>query len=358
MSSSRPLPIPLRPDHRAIEREAMQSLTRACLAVARGVLDRSELAGDYAKRQWRDDRGVELILRAASGPALTSGATWAGPLAQVAYAFLSSLVPFSAGADLLRRGLQLQFDGAGKILVPGLVFAPGGADFVRQAAPIPVIVGTSSTQCTLEPFAFKAITELTGEMVRSSNAEALTRQALVDSCGPQLDAVLFSNAAGVTDERPPGLLNGIAPLTPAAAGPGALVADLVALVTTIAPVAGNGGAAIIAAPSQAVAIALGLAQPLPYGLLTSSSLPAKTVIAIAVNAVCSAMAPSPTIDASQQAAIVEADPAGPLVDIGGIVAAPIRSMFQTDAAALRLRWPMSWALRSPQGVAYMTAVNW
>jgi hypothetical protein len=139
----------------------------------------------------------------------------------------------------------------------------------------------------------------------------------VHACGPSLDSALFSNAAGVADERPPGLLNGTTPLTPAAAGAkeSALVDDLAALATAISVVAGNGGIAVIAAPAQSVAIALRLAQPVPYALLTSASLPARTVIAIALNAVVSAMASSLTIDASQAAAVDEFSPAAPHVSL-------------------------------------------
>jgi hypothetical protein len=40
------------------------------------------------------------------------------------------------------------------------------------------------------------------------------------------------------------------------------------------------------------------------------------------------------------------------------VARPVGSVFQTDEVALRMRWPISWALRDARGVAFMTAVNW
>jgi ATP-dependent DNA ligase len=34
---------------------------------------------------------------------------------------------------------------------------------------------------------------------------------------------------------------------------------------------------------------------------------------------------------------------------GEAVARPVRSIYQTDSVALRMRWPISWALRSPLG---------
>jgi hypothetical protein len=54
------------------------------------------------------------------------------------------------------------------------------------------------------------ITSLSGEMLRGSNSEAIVRQVLLDNVGPALDAAMFSDTAAVTEERPAGLLNGIA----------------------------------------------------------------------------------------------------------------------------------------------------
>ena len=33
---------------------------------------------------------------------------------------------------------------------------------------------------------------------------------------------------------------------------------------------------------------------------------------------------------------------------------PSRSLFQTDSLALKMRWPVSWALRDPRGFAWLT----
>jgi hypothetical protein len=46
------------------------------------------------------------------------------------------------------------------------------------------------------------------------------------------------------------------------------------------------------------------------------------------------------------------------VTSGGTVATPVGSMFQTDSVALKLRWPISWALRTSNAVAWIANVNW
>jgi len=36
----------------------------------------------------------------------------------------------------------------------------------------------------------------------------------------------------------------------------------------------------------------------------------------------------------------------------------VRAMFQTDCLGLRLRWPITWAVRDPRGIAFMQNVLW
>jgi hypothetical protein len=49
---------------------------------------------------------------------------------------------------------------------------------------------------------------------------------------------------------------------------------------------------------------------------------------------------------------------GEIVDIGGMMAKPIRSMFQTDSAGLRFILPATWALRSPQAIVWVEGATW
>src|SRR5207244_2051117 len=108
----------------------------------------------------------------------------------------------------------------------------------------------------------------------SSNAEALTRQALLDAMAPSLDRRLFDSAAAVADQRPAGLLFGKTPLTPSSNTDklGAMVADLSALVEAVSPYAGNNGIVVVAAAKQAAAINIGLLREFAYPMLASTSL--------------------------------------------------------------------------------------
>ena len=346
--------IPLRPDPDALSRAAATSIIRAAICIARGELEKPACPSEIARRDYADDRGLNFVMRAAQTPTSLANAP---ALATISQSFLDILRPVSAGADLLARGIGLSFDGAASIAIPGLSLPTAG--FVGEGAPIPVVQAPTAPGPTLSPFKLATITTLSGELLRSSNAEVLVRQALAESVGPALDSILLS-AAAATPDHPAGLLNGIAALTPAAPGEKAqaVVDDLAALATAVAPVAGNSDVVLVAAPAQAIAIQLRVPAELAWPILSSASLAAGVVIAVAANAVVSAIDGPPQIDASQHAELHRDTSPGEIVTAAGTIAQPIGSLFQTDEVGLRLRWPLSWGLRSPAGIAWLQSVNW
>jgi hypothetical protein len=331
-------------------------LVRAAVAVGLGALDKTARPAEHARRRgWDEDRSLELLLRAPTTPTALSNTPGLG---RISVALLDALVPLSAGAAVLRQGLELEFAGASSISVPSIVLPANAVGFVAEGAPIPALQGTSSGP-VLSPRKLAAIVGLTGELLRGSNAESATRQVLIEGVGASLDHVLFDANAGDAT-RPPGLLYGIAPLTPAAAGPSKgeiIVDDLQALGLAIAPVAGNNNVAIVASVDAAIAARMRLLS-LEWPIFSSAGLPPKTVIMIALAALVSAVEGLPQVDASAHSSINFESVPAPLVDVGGVTARPIASVYQTDMVALRVRWPVSWALRDARGVSWMSGVNW
>jgi hypothetical protein len=331
--------------------EHVASLVRAVIATSAGVLDKRTPAAKYARR-WNDG-DADLILRAAVSPTTIGSA---GPLAHVIISFLETLTPMSAGADLLSRGISLSFDGAAQIAMPAIGIPTGG--FVAEGAPIPALTSLTTPGPTLTPHKLATIMSLTGELVRSSNAETLVKQVLIESVGPTIDKQLFSaNAAGA---GPAGLLAGISGLTPASAGTKSeiIIDDVQKLVLSVAPVAGNGNFVLVASPDAAAALALRLYNSVGWPILTSAALAPRTVIVVALNAVVVAIEGAPTIEASTQTEFHRDSVPLEIVTAGGVVATNVGSMYQTDAVALKLRWPISWALRDARGLAYLQNVNW
>jgi hypothetical protein len=354
----KPVPIPLRPDPDAVREQAVTTLTRAAIAVARGAFDRNTRPADYARKTWgsNESRAVDLVLRAASSPAMTTTSGWASELAQVTIMFLASLVPQSAGADLLGRGLQVRFDGRAAVQLPTIALGQG-ATFVGQGKPIGVAQFPTAGGIKLEAHKLATITSLSREMAEASDAEAIFRAVLSESAALGLDAALFSNNAGTAD-APPGLLYNVSPQTASTTTPleDAMVADLAKLGGAVARAAG-GNIVFVAAPEQALAVNL-YAPGFTYPVLASSALTVKTVIAVAANAVASGFEPLPRIDASPDPEIHMDTSAGEIVTPAGTVAYPVSSQYQTDRLALRMRMSVAWGLRASNAIAWMNAVSW
>src|SRR5262245_44649495 len=78
-------------------------------------------AWDVALRMWPQDRMLEeLLTRAAVSPAMTTTTGWAAELAhKVVSDAIDALGPASAGAQVLKEGLVLNFTGEGSISAPG-----------------------------------------------------------------------------------------------------------------------------------------------------------------------------------------------------------------------------------------------
>jgi hypothetical protein len=339
-----------------LRRERPATIARAVIAYSVAALKRSILPDEYARKTWGNDRDLELVMRAAVSPHTLINTP---ALTQIAKAFLETLIPASAGYDLLRRGLQLSFGGKSQISLPNITVP--AADFVAEGAPIPIVTAPTSAGPSLVPHKLAVGDVLTHAMVDQSDAEAVVNDALVKATGPGIDKVLFSTAAAGPD-RPAGLLNGIAGLTPSTGGTGtnktqAIVDDLQALATAVAPVAGNGNIVLVASPDAAVALVLRLPASVTWPVLTSNSLAARTVLAVASNAIASAVEGTPQIRTSEQGTI-HRDTAPSDIVSGGTAAVPVTSLFQTDSVGYTLVWPISWILRQSNGVAWMTNVNW
>lgn len=316
-------------------------------------------AAAVAERHWPNDRILQHLTRAASLPAFGGTVGWAAELMRlVVMDALAAMGPAAAGPKLLAESTVLSFDGAGVISAPGFVASGANAGFVAEGAPIPVKqLAASAVQ--LQPHKLAAIAVLTEEMVMSSNAEELIGDTLVRSAGAALDVALFDSNAGTT-ARPPGLRYGITATPPSslASNWDAFFQDASNLINTIAAVGGAGPYYEITGPGRAVQMRLrALGEPGdPFYILGSTAV-GNDVIAVAPAALVCAIDPEPDIEVANVTALHMADPASPIVN-GGAPASPERSVFQTDGVALKMRWRVSWGLRDPRGVAWLTPTQW
>jgi hypothetical protein len=285
---------------------------------------------------------------------MTTVTGWAAELAQKVTAdAVEALGPASAAAQLIREGLVLNFNGAGQIMVPGLITDPKYASFVAEGQPIPVCQ-LNTAGPTLSPYKIGSIVVLTREMIESSNAEALIGDALVRSAGLALDAAFFdSNAASAA--RPAGIRNGIAALTASNDSNAieAVLADFSTLVGSVSAVGGGGPFILVARAGRAVTMNSRFYRQFDRENRLIQVLPSAAVgadlVAIAPTTLVAAISADPDIETAKAATLHEDSSPQPLM-----VAGPARSLWQTDSIALKVRWPATWALRDPRGVAWLT----
>jgi hypothetical protein len=262
----------------------------------------------------------------------------------------------SAGAQLLRGGVVLNFDHYGSISVPGFVASASSASFVAEGQPIPVRQ-LSSAAVQLLPYKIGSICAVTEEMINSSNAEAMISDALLRSAGAALDAALFDiNPA--TAARPAGLRNGIGASTASnnADLREAFFEDVTTLFNGVARVGGQGPYVLVASPGRAMSIRgqfsayTGNNEQLLTGLVLGTPSVGNDLIAVAASTLVSAFSADPEIESASAATLVMDDTAPSTPD----TTQPTKSMYQTASVAIKMRWPVSWALRNAQGVAWLT----
>jgi hypothetical protein len=317
-----------------------RSLYRAC------VLRVLRAREPHAVNPWPDDPVIEMILRAAQQPTTLAGSP---ELQAVLAEFVAALVPHSAAAGLFRLTTNLSFGNAATLALPRLSDIDL-ADWVREGAPIPVVQGVTSG-VSMSPYKMAKIVPLSNEMMRSSSAETVVREALMNNVGPALDRSLFDDQPGEPGLRPPGLRYGVTMTDPTPDGnkSEAMVTDLENLIEQLTPYGGNGNIALIASPKHAVRLIMrGFTEgKAPYPMLINGTTTQSALIAIAASALAVAI-DAPSIDAGGEVLLhMEDTNPQPIVDDGGTVASPVRSTWQTDSIGLRFRLPVSWVLRAP-----------
>jgi HK97 family phage major capsid protein/HK97 family phage prohead protease len=323
---------------------------------------------------------TNMVLRAAVNPANTTVATWAAELiATETMPFLDRLIPDSIFLPLAGMGVRYTFGNAGILKIPVRASTPTLAgNWVAEAAPKPVR-RASFTTVSLAPTKLSVISTFTEEMATYSpqSIEQIIRQAMSDDTSIALDTYLIDAVAASAGVRPAGLLNGVTPITASVLTPAtaAMVADLKALVAAI--IAAGGGRAIAVLINPAQALSLGFAQTTTgdflfndraeagskFGVrfIVSATVPAGRVIAVDAADFASAQGDSPRFAVSTDATLHEEDTTPLALGTTGspnVVAAPMRSLFQTDAVAVRMSLYVSWVMRRAGMVQTIAAVTW
>jgi HK97 family phage major capsid protein len=340
-----------------------------------------KIAREYDRGRHLNDEAMNVVLRAAVNPAQTTVAGWAAELVTSAnVSFMDRLLASSIYGPLSNAGQRLSFgNGINSIKIPtrtttskitGAWVAEGGAKPVKKA---------SLSTVTLEPYKLAVISTFTEEMALYSSPaiEGIIRQAMTDDTSEQLDTFLIDATAKSTGVRPAGLLNGVTPLTATASGTAAekMIADLKQLVAAI--LAAGGGRNIVMLINPAQALSLGLVQTTTgdfvFGsveaagakmnarFIVSQTVTAGRIIAIDAADFVTATGDTPRFAVSTEATIHEEDTTPLAIGTVGspaTVAAPARSLFQTDSVAIRMSLYVTWIMRRTGMVQTIASVGW
>ena len=357
------------------------------VARALAAWTRAHVTKDPIDKVMRDGYGndemTNVVLRAAVNPAMTTVATWAAELVQTSNVdFLDRLIPNFIFPQLKAMGPSYTFGNNGVLKIPvrantptlaGAWTAEGGAKPVKKA---------SFSTVSLTPTKLSVISTFSEEMATYGmpSIEGIIRQAMSDDTGIALDSFLIDNVAASAGVRPAGLLNGVTPITASAAtpAPAAMVADLKALVGAITAAGGGGRGPIAVLLNPAQALALSFAQTSTgdflfadqaqaaskFGVrfIVSATVPAAKVIAVDAADFATALGDVPRFAVSTEATLHEEDTSPLALGTGtqgaGVLAVPMRSLFQTDAVAIRMSLYVSWVMRRASMVQTISTVIW
>jgi HK97 family phage major capsid protein len=288
-------------------------------------------------------------------------------------------LPQSVYPGLSNLGLRLDMDNNGSIVMPTRDATPTVAgSFVGEGSPIPVRrAGFSAV--TIGPKKMGVITTFTREMAERSvpQIEALLRDAIQEDTASSIDSVLL-DASAATTIRPAGIRNGIA--TAAGTAGGGLTAvstDIKAMIGALLTATNNNLRNPVWLMNPQQVLALGFVQnnggdfPFEtevnggrfkgYPIIQSGNVPAGTVILVDAADFVTVTGDAPRFSVSDQATLHMEDTTPLAIGTAGApntVAAPVRSLYQTDTLALRMILPMNWAFRRTGMAVERTAVTW
>lgn len=323
---------------------------------------------------------LDVTMRSATAPATTTTSGWAAELVQTATLdFIDTLIAKSVYPVLRDLGGRFTFGRNGVVSIPARSATPSVAgSFVGQGAPIPVRQA-GFTASTLTPKKMAVITTFTREIAEKStpDIEQVLRTAIQEDTGVAIDTVLL-DANAATTIRPAGLRNGVTGI-PATAGGGfaALVSDLKGLVAALIVSSGGNIRQPVWVMNPVQALSISLTQNgagdfpfaadlrngtlLGYPVAQSATVPNGTVALVDAADFFTATGDEPRFEVSDQAVLHMEDTAPTQLSSTGtpnVVAAPIRSMFQTDSLALRMIMDLNWAMRRTGMVAFVASVTW
>lgn len=315
--------------------------------------------GRVAQMIYADDKIVSQIVERGAAPlGTTTGSGFAAEISQSLIGdFIATLAPLSAAAQIIAGGLQVPMGTAKDMKLPAREGAPSTTvNWVGEGNPIPVASYTLNDNCELSPRKHGFIVAVSREAAKRAGGEAVIRQLIREDAAATLDGAYFSTAAG-DSETHAGMLNGVSSIPGYGGGDRlAMETDLIAISDAITA-GGSGQVSFVVSPKRAARIRIkapDLSRELTF--LPSLAVADTTIIGVDPLSWAHAFGDNFEIDATSEAILHMSDDPDPISDGG--VADPVRSLWQTDAIALRMLADTAFAPRRPNAVAWVESASW
>lgn len=343
---------------------------------------RHKSVDEVVSARFGGDEALGAIVKNAQNPAMTNVAGWAQELVRESYgAFMDLLQPESV---IPRLPLQrFSFDGYQSIKIPARSDTPNLAGAFR-AEGAPIRVGAMGfTTKTLTPKSMGVIASFTEELIERStpNIVELARNAMIQDTARALDTAFLSNTAG-SATAPAGLqtyASGANTAASAGASLANIITDIRGRLQQMMGLNLGRRPVWVMNPARFMGVKLmtnaagALAFPeasnnqlMGIPVVTSVTVPATVVYLLDAAEIVFAGG-APRFLASNVATIHEEDTTPlPLADdkatpggsATGVGNGPVRSLYQTNSAALRCVWELDWSVMRPGSVQTLTAVSW
>jgi HK97 family phage major capsid protein len=316
-----------------------------------------------------------MTTKAAQDPAMTNVAGWAQELTRESYgAFMDIL----RGESVVPRLplTRYEFAGAASIKVPQRNGATPNLAGAFRAEGAAIRVGALGlTAHILTPKSMGVIGTWTAELMERSTPqiEAIVRDAMIQDTATALDTAFLGATAGSITV--PAGLQTYASGADTTASAGATTANIITDVRgRLQQLMGQnlGRRPVwIMNPARWIGVQLAVTAAgtpafpeaaagtlMGYPVVTSTNVPSAVVFLIDAAEVAFAGG-APRFMGTEVATIHEEDTTPlPIIDDAAAPAKPVRSLFQTNSAALRCVWELDWAALRPGAVQTLTAVAW
>lgn len=367
----------------------MQKASMALACVIKGIMTNKD-PQSIARDEIKDLPEMEMLVRAATAPAVSGTPTWAGNLIQETW---GPLVEAMYAMTVYGRvpGMRLNFEGKVNLPIQNGAGNLAG-DFISENGVIPVKSGSIGTT-SLQPHTLGVISAFSKELMRRSvpSIQGIIQNQILKDTALTIDQKFLDNTIRTAGTRPAGLqdanetgVGNINAMVQAVAGAGNATAKEIntatrALLGRVWAINAGAGGVWLMNPVQRLAledkqdgttghfvfrdeVQAGRFRGFP--ILESTNITSGVTVFIAGDSMAFGTELLPYFEQSDQATLhfenttplsISAAPVAPATE--NTVAYPVISLFQQNLVAVKGIWTLDWRITRQAGVQIITATT-